>query len=154
MKFEETQTLLPVRKPVNGGCHSRDRKRAGYNYKLWVLAAVLLLAFGSMLTGSVSLKGIGLFHSVDGVNGFSAGDDLDVLEIEEREKVVRQMWDVYGRSGGVRVPRFWREAFEAAYEFLISDSAAVRSGAVSDIAKLSLVRFVKSESTPARPNLR
>ncbi|EOA38637.1 hypothetical protein CARUB_v10010542mg [Capsella rubella] len=151
MKFEGSQTLLPVRKPVNGGCLtlSRDRKRAGY--KLWVLVAVLLLAFGSMLTGSVSLKGIGLFHSVDGVNAFSAGDDLDVLEIEEREKVVRQMWDVYGRSGGVRVPRFWREAFEAAYEFLISDSAAVRNGAVSDIAKLSLVRFVKSESTPARP---
>ncbi|CAL9215551.1 unnamed protein product [Arabidopsis halleri] len=143
MKFEESKTLLPVRKPVNG------RKTAGY--KLWVLIALLLLAFGSMLTGSVSLKGIGLFHSVD---AFSVGDDLDVLEIEEREKVVRQMWDVYGRSGGVKVPRFWREAFEAAYEFLISDSPAVRNGAVSDIAKLSLVRFVKSESTPAQPNPR
>lgn len=74
MKFEESQTLLPVRKPViNGSCLSGNRKRAGY--KLWVLIAVLLLAFGSMLTGSVSLKGISLFHSVDGV----IGDDLDVL---------------------------------------------------------------------------
>lgn len=71
MKFEESKTLLPVRKPVNG------RKTAGY--KLWVLIALLLLAFGSMLTGSVSLKGIGLFHSVDGSNAFSVGDDLDVL---------------------------------------------------------------------------
>ncbi|KAL1207805.1 hypothetical protein V5N11_013978 [Cardamine amara subsp. amara] len=152
MKFEESKTLLPVRKPVNGGCLSRNRKSSGY--KLWVLIAVLLLAFGSMLTGSVSLKGISLFHSVDGEYGFHAGDDLDVLEIEEREKVVRHMWDVYARSGGVKVPRFWREAFEAAYEFMISDSAAVRNGAVLDIAKLSLVRPLKSESTPAQPNRR
>ncbi|CAH2036836.1 unnamed protein product [Thlaspi arvense] len=150
MKFEESQTLLPVRKPVNGGWLSSNRKRAGY--KLWVLIAVLLLALGSMLTGSVSLKGIVLFHSVDGEVGFPVGDDLDVLEIEEREKVVRRMWDVYGRSGGVRVPRFWREAFEAAYEFLVSDSAAVRNGAVSDIAKLSLVRSLKPDSTQAQPN--
>lgn len=68
--------------------------------------------------------------------------------------MVRRMWDVYGRSGGIKVPRFWREAFEAAYEFLISDSAAVRNGAVSDIAKLSLVRSLKPESTPAQPNRR
>lgn len=68
--------------------------------------------------------------------------------------MVRQMWDVYGRSGGVKVPRFWREAFEAAYEFLVSDSAAVRNGAVSDIAKLSLVRSLKLDSSPAHPNRR
>ncbi|KFK44072.1 hypothetical protein AALP_AA1G212500 [Arabis alpina] len=153
MKFEESQTLLPIRKPVNSGWISRNRKRAGY--KLWVLIAVLLLAFGSMLTGSVSLKGTGLFHSVDGEYGFPVGDDLDILEIEEREKVVRHMWDVYGRSGGIKVPRFWREAFEAAYEFLTSDSAVVRNVAVSDIAKLSLVRSLKPESsTRAQPNRR
>lgn len=75
-------------------------------------------------------------------------------EIEEREKVVRHMWDVYGRSGGVRVPQFWREAFEAAYEILVSDSAAVRNGAISDIAKLSLVRSLKPDSTTAQPNRR
>lgn len=149
MKFEGSQTLLPVRKPANGGS---DRKRAGY--KLWVLVAVLLLALGSMLTGSVSLKGLGLFHSVDGKFGFHVSDDLDVLEIEEREKVVRHMWDVYGRSGGVRVPQFWREAFEAAYEFLVSDSAAVRNGAISDIAKLSLTRSLKPDSSLAQPNSR
>ncbi|CAA7013604.1 unnamed protein product [Microthlaspi erraticum] len=146
MKFAESQTLLPVRKTANGGLLNQNRKRAGY--KLWVLIAVLLLALGSMLTGSVSLKGIGLFHSADGKFGFPVGDDLDVLEIEEREKVVRQMWDVYGRSGGVKVPRFWREAFEAAYEFLVSDSAGVRNAAVSDIAKLSLVRSLKVDSSP------
>ncbi|KAF8104202.1 hypothetical protein N665_0176s0017 [Sinapis alba] len=143
MKFEELQTLLPVRKPLNGGSdwlsRNRNRKRGGY--KLFVLVAVLLLALGSMLTGSVSLKGIGLFHSDNGEFGFHVSDDLDILEIEEREKVVRHMWDVYGRSGGV--PRFWREAFEAAYEFLVSDSAAVRNSAISDIAKLSLVRPLK-----------
>lgn len=77
MKFEESETLLPVRKPVNGGWLSHNRKRAGY--KLWVLIAVLLLAFGSMLTGSVSLKGTGLFHSVDGEYGFPVADDLDIL---------------------------------------------------------------------------
>ena len=75
-------------------------------------------------------------------------------EIEEREKVVRHMWDVYGRSGGVRVPHFWREAFEAAYEFLVSDSAAVRNGAISDIAKLSLTRSLKPDSSLAQPNRR
>ncbi|KAF8112450.1 hypothetical protein N665_0064s0078 [Sinapis alba] len=149
MKFEESQTLLPLRKPVNGGS---DRKRAGY--KVWVLVAVLLLALGSMLTGSVSLKGLGLFHSVDGEFGFHVSHDLDVLEIEEREKVVRHMWDVYGRSGGVRVPQFWREAFEAAYELMVSDSAAVRNGAISDIAKLSLIRSLKPDSTKAQPNRR
>uniref|UniRef100_A0A1J3EK02 Uncharacterized protein n=1 Tax=Noccaea caerulescens TaxID=107243 RepID=A0A1J3EK02_NOCCA len=152
MKFAESQTLLPVRKPGNGGWINQNRKRAGY--KLWVLVAVLLLALGSMLTGSVSLKGISLFHSADGNFGFPVGDDLDVLEIEEREKVVRHMWDVYGRSGGVKVPRFWREAFEAAYEFLVSDSAAVRNAAVSDIAKLSLVRSLKPGSSTAHPNRR
>ncbi|CAN8304732.1 unnamed protein product [Cochlearia groenlandica] len=144
MKCEESQTLLPFRKSANGDCVNRKRKRVGY--KVWVLLAVLLLAFGSMLTGSVSLKGIGTLRSNDGAFGFSGGDDLDVLEIEEREKVVKQMWDVYARSGGVKVPRFWREAFEAAYEFLISDSAAVRNGAVTDIAKLSLVRFLKAQA--------
>ncbi|CAH8357251.1 unnamed protein product [Eruca vesicaria subsp. sativa] len=149
MKFSESQTLLPLRKPVNSGS---DRKRA--SYKLWVLVAVLLLALGSMLTGSVSLKGLGLFHSVDGEFGFHVIHDLDVLEIEEREKVVRHMWDVYGRSGGVRVPQFWRDAFEAAYEFLVSDSAAVRNGAITDIAKLSLSRSLKPDSAMAQPNSR
>jgi len=62
-------------------------------------------------------------------------------EVEEREKVVRHMWDVYtsqSQSRRIRLPRFWQEAFEAAYEELASDDAEVRDSAVSEIAKMSM----------------
>ncbi|CAN1323476.1 hypothetical protein LINPERPRIM_LOCUS32750 [Linum perenne] len=65
------------------------------------------------------------------------------VEVEEREKVVKHMWDVYmqssGSTGKRRLPRFWEEAFEAAYEALISDLPNVRDAAVSEIAKMSLL---------------
>ncbi|XWS14590.1 hypothetical protein CRYUN_Cryun35bG0022900 [Craigia yunnanensis] len=54
----------------------------------------------------------------------------DSSELEEREKVVRKMWDVYTHSASVRLPRFWLEAFEAAYEYLSSDVPGVRDTAV------------------------
>ncbi|XP_022768953.1 uncharacterized protein LOC111312698 isoform X3 [Durio zibethinus] len=59
-------------------------------------------------------------------------------ELEEREKVVRKMWDVYTHSASARLPRFWLEAFEAAYEYLSSDVPGVRETAMSEIAKLSM----------------
>ncbi len=111
----------------------------GGGYKFWALAAILLLAFWSMFTGSVTLK-----WSASNLSRFSDGldspilDDLDVLEVEEREKLVRYMWDLYTHTTTTRLPRFWEEAFEAAYMDLASDVPSLRNSAVSEIAKMSL----------------
>ncbi|KAG2666631.1 hypothetical protein I3760_15G072600 [Carya illinoinensis] len=108
-------------------------------YKFWALAAILLLAFWSMFTGSVTLK----WSTVDltrfaGDTDSLIHDDLDILEVEERQKVVRHMWDVYTQSKSIRLPKFWQEAFEAAYELLVSETPGVRDAAVSEIAKMSM----------------
>ncbi|XP_047327770.1 uncharacterized protein LOC124931363 [Impatiens glandulifera] len=108
-------------------------------YKFWALAAILLLAFWSMLAGTLTLR-----WSVGNLNRLSDefdklnSDDLDVLELEEREKVVRHMWDIYMNSRRIRLPRFWQQAFVAAYEDLTSDDPGVRDSAISEIAKMSL----------------
>ncbi|KAI3798891.1 hypothetical protein L1987_34175 [Smallanthus sonchifolius] len=109
-------------------------------YKFWALSAIILLAFWSMFTGTVTLH-----FSVGNLNRLSdefAGgspiyDDFDVLEIEEREKVVKHMWDVYTNSRRIKLPRFWQEAFVAAYEELTRDAPEVREAAISEIAKMS-----------------
>ena len=62
----------------------------------------------------------------------------------EREKVVRQMWDLYCHSSTIRLPWFWQEAFEAAYEDLTSEVPALRDAAVSEIAKMS-IRSIDAE---------
>lgn len=67
--------------------------------------------------------------------------------MEEREKVVKHMWDVYTNSRRIRLPRFWQEAFEAAYEDLSSDVPEVREAAISEIAKMS-VRSVNLDPPP------
>ncbi|XP_058785334.1 uncharacterized protein LOC131660176 isoform X2 [Vicia villosa] len=111
------------------------------HYMLCALTAIVLIALWSMFTGTVTLK-----WSTNNLNQFSDGldsmilEDLDVLEVEEREKVVRRMWDVYSRShsNSIGLPQFWLEAFEAAYENLVSDVPVVRETAVSEIAKMSL----------------
>ncbi|KAM5576202.1 hypothetical protein ABKV19_007196 [Rosa sericea] len=119
-------------------------------YKFWALAAILLLAFWSMFTGTVTLR-----WSAGNLNRFSdefdspIHDDLDVLEMEEREKVVEHMWDVYTNSRRIRLPRFWQEAFEAAYEDLTSDLPGVRDSAISEIAKMS-VRSVDLDPPPVQ----
>ncbi|XP_030545446.1 uncharacterized protein LOC115751642 [Rhodamnia argentea] len=120
-------------------------------YKFWVLAAILLLAFWSMLTGSVTLK-----WSAGNLARFSSDlldspsyEDLDILEVEQREKVVRHMWDVYTQSKSSRLPKFWQEAFQAGYEFLTSDVPGVRDVAVSEIAKMSLRSFTSSDPLAA-----
>ncbi|KAH1123978.1 hypothetical protein GYH30_013951, partial [Glycine max] len=96
------------------------------HFLLWVLAAVILIALWSMLAGSVTLKW-----------SSSNNDDFDstIHDVGEREKVVRHMWDAYSRTHtkSVGLPKFWWEAFEAAYEQLMSDVPAV-----SEIAKMSL----------------
>lgn len=58
--------------------------------------------------------------------------------MEEREKVVKHMWDVYTNNRRIRLTRFWRKAFEAAYEELTSDAPGAREAAISEIAKMSV----------------
>ncbi|KAJ9567200.1 hypothetical protein OSB04_003166 [Centaurea solstitialis] len=118
-----------------GGLFSKGR------YKLWAIAAILLLALWSMFTGSVTLKwsGAGNLNNPLSDSFDSPVRDLDILEVEEREKLVRRFWNVYTHSKTTRLPRFWQEAFEAAYEHLTSDDAGSRDAAVSEIAKMSLV---------------
>ncbi|PWA55183.1 hypothetical protein CTI12_AA429690 [Artemisia annua] len=119
----------------NGGLLSKSR------YKLWAIGAILLLALWSMFTGSVTLK-----WSAAGADNNPLSDsfdspvrDLDILEVEEREKMVRKFWNVYTHSRTAKLPRFWQEAFEAAYEHLATDVAGSRDAAISEIAKMSLV---------------
>lgn len=122
----------------------RESSRGGLlgktsSYKFWVLAALLLLAFWSMFTGSVTLKwSVGNLSRISDDFSSPNYDDLDILEVEEREKMVKHMWDVYAQSRSGGVPRFWQEAFEAAYENLVSDVPGVRDSAFSEIAKMSL----------------
>lgn len=62
--------------------------------------------------------------------------------------MVKHMWDVYTNSRRIRIPRFWQEAFEAAYEELTSDIAEVREAAISEIANMSM-NFVNLETPPS-----
>ncbi|CAM8954299.1 unnamed protein product [Rhodiola kirilowii] len=115
-------------------------------YKVWALAAILLLALWSMFASTITLKRTAgsLNLSSEEIESVLR-NDLDVLEVEEREKVVRHMWDVYTnskrRSSNINLglPRFWKEAFEAAYEYLVSDDPGVRNFAVLEIAKMSMM---------------
>lgn len=52
---------------------------------------------------------------------------------------MKHMWDVYTNSRRIKLPRFWQEAFVAAYEDLVSDSFEVREAAVAEIAKMSFL---------------
>lgn len=147
-------------------------------YKFWALAAILLLAFWSMFTGTVSLRWSGTLNSLSHDLETPIHDDLDVLvsfscycklnspmrcrfdafclclqEMEEREKVVRHMWDVYTNSRRIRLPRFWQEAFEAAYEDLTSDVGEVRDAAITEIAKMS-VRSLHFDPPPLQSTVR
>lgn len=119
-------------------------------YKFWALGAILLLAFWSMFTGTVSLRwSAGNLNRLPDLFDIPISDDLDVLEMEEREKLVNHMWDVYTNSPRIRLLKFWQEAFEAAYEELNSDIAEVREAAISEISKMS-IRFVRTELPPLR----
>ncbi|PPD95435.1 hypothetical protein GOBAR_DD07515 [Gossypium barbadense] len=102
-------------------------------YKFWAFAAILLLHFG--LCSPEPLLSVG------------------PPEMEEREKVVKHMWDVYTNSRRIRLPRFWQEAFEAAYEELTSDVPGVREAAVTEIAKMS-VQYVDLDPPPIQSTVR
>ncbi|CAN4083254.1 unnamed protein product [Withania somnifera] len=125
----------------------------GGRYKFWAFAAILLLAFWSMLTGTVTLRWFAsdLTAISDDID-IPLPQDLDVIEIEEREKLVKHMWDVYTNSRGIKLPKFWQEAFEAAYEELTNDVPGVPEAAISEIAKMS-VRHIPSESPPLRSSV-
>ncbi|XP_015068300.1 uncharacterized protein LOC107012862 isoform X1 [Solanum pennellii] len=119
-------------------------------YKYWALAAILFLAFWSMFTGTVSLRwSAGNLNSLSDLFDIPKSDDLDVLEMEDREKLVNHMWDVYTNSPRIRMLKFWQEAFEAAYEELNSDVAEVREAAISEISKMS-IQFVNIDLPPLR----
>lgn len=60
--------------------------------------------------------------------------------------MVRKMWEVYSHNREIRLPRFWREAFEAAYEELASDEERVRAEAILEIARMSMQRSLDLES--------
>ncbi|CAL0311503.1 unnamed protein product [Lupinus luteus] len=122
-------------------------------YKIWALAAILILALWSMLTGTISLRWSGNLNSLTNDIDTPIHDDLDVLEMEEREKVVRHMWDVYSNSRRIRLPRFWQEAFEAAYEELTSDVSGVRDAAINEIAKMS-VRSLHFDPPPIQSGIK
>ncbi|XP_034710507.1 uncharacterized protein LOC117933230 [Vitis riparia] len=125
----EDDDFLPTTAPTtNAKKDSSDASVFGKGqYKFWALAAILLLTFWSMFTGTFTLRwsASNLNHISDDFDSH-IHDDLDVLEMEEREKVVKHMWDVYTNSRRGRLPRFWQEAFEAAYEDLANDDPDVR----------------------------
>ncbi|KAG9150409.1 hypothetical protein Leryth_014586 [Lithospermum erythrorhizon] len=106
-------------------------------YKLWALAAIILLALWSMFTGSITLKwSSGNLTRVSDELDFH--EDFDILEVEDQEKKVRQMWNIYTHGNNIRLPSFWQLAFKAAYEDLASEVPATRNAAIAEIAKMSL----------------
>ncbi|EEF52555.1 uncharacterized protein LOC8288909 [Ricinus communis] len=153
MKDNDAPTVISVLSPTTVASSTspisirKDSSNVGFSgktrYKFWVLAAILLLAFWSMFTGSVTLEWSAgkLTHPSEDLGFATLDDDLDILEIEEKEKLVKHMWDIYTHSTSTKLPHFWQEAFEAAYESLASDVPSVRDAAISEIAKMFLRSF-------------
>ncbi|XWS45394.1 hypothetical protein CRYUN_Cryun15aG0132800 [Craigia yunnanensis] len=129
-----TATTANVKKESSDSCLFGEGR-----YKFWALAAILLMAFWSMFSGTVTLRwSAGNLNRLSDDLDSPIHDDLDVLEMEEREKVVKYMWVVYTNSRRIRLPRFWQDGFEAAYEELTSDVPGVREAAITEIAKMSI----------------
>ncbi|KAL5578379.1 hypothetical protein UlMin_020078 [Ulmus minor] len=106
-----------------------------WRYKFWALGTIWLLALWSMFTDTVTLH-----WSTGNLNCLSDNFDTpihnDLNEMDEREKVVKHMWDTYTNSHQIRIAWFWQEMFEAVYEDLTSDVPSVREAAISEIAKM------------------
>ncbi|XP_013633056.1 PREDICTED: uncharacterized protein LOC106338681 [Brassica oleracea var. oleracea] len=93
--------VLPAATATNQKKDSSDSVLFGRGrYKFFAFAALMLLAFWSMFTGTVTLR-----LSTEDLNRLSEDigiptnhESLDVLEMEERERVVKHMWDVYTNS--------------------------------------------------------
>ncbi|KMZ57408.1 hypothetical protein ZOSMA_86G00430 [Zostera marina] len=117
----------------DAGIFSRSR------YKFWILSVVLLLAFWSMFTGTVTLKwSTGNLSILSGNFNTANHDDIDVLEVEERKNLVRQMWNVYTHSRHIQLPVFWQKAFAASYDQMVSEDLEMSDAAVLEIAKMSM----------------
>ena len=58
------------------------------------------------------------------------------------------MWEVYSHNREIRLPEFWRAAFEAAYEELAGDASRIREDAISEIARMSMQRLLDLETYP------
>ncbi|XP_015064074.1 uncharacterized protein LOC107009277 [Solanum pennellii] len=147
---------LPISTPTApSSSFTTSKKETSYfaifgrgRYKFWAFAAISLLALWSMFTGTVTLRwSAGNLNAISDDIDIPLPEDLDVLEMEEREKLVKHMWDVYTNSRGIKLLKFWQEAFEAAYEELTSDVPGVPEDALSEIAKMS-VRYIPIESPP------
>uniref|UniRef100_A0ACD5UKM9 Uncharacterized protein n=1 Tax=Avena sativa TaxID=4498 RepID=A0ACD5UKM9_AVESA len=134
--------------PVSPGGGTEAALLGKGRYKAWALAAIALLALWSMFAASVTLRwSSGDLAAASQDVSDPLFDDLDPLEMEEREKLVRRMWDLYTRTGDhVWLPRFWQEAFEAAYEELAGDDTPANDAAVSEIARMSVHRLELEQS--------
>uniref|UniRef100_I1M8E1 Uncharacterized protein n=1 Tax=Glycine max TaxID=3847 RepID=I1M8E1_SOYBN len=118
--------------------HPKVQVRDSTSCGCWVLSFFLLFGPCSLLLSlSNGQLGTSTVTSILPLSTIS----MSWYEVEEREKVVRRMWDVYTQSKSGRgsgLPRFWSDAFHAAYDHLVSDVQSVRDAAVSEIAKISL----------------
>ena len=63
-----------------------------------------------------------------------------------------RMWDVYANGKKVQLPRFWHDAFDSAYEEMVSEDPEERNAAVKDIARMSI--SVVDFDLPAPPRLK
>nr|XP_017246566.1 PREDICTED: uncharacterized protein LOC108218160 isoform X2 [Daucus carota subsp. sativus] len=120
-------------------------------YKFWApLTIILLLALCSMFTGSVTLHWSTAAAALPDDLDYPLHSDLDILEVEERVKMVRRMWNVYTHSNTIKLPRFWQRAFQAAYEDLTSHVSSLRNNALLEIAQMSMFSL-QSLPQPALP---
>ncbi|GKE29372.1 aldehyde dehydrogenase [Tanacetum coccineum] len=111
MKNEEDPHPLPI--------SSSNNKKESI-YKFYALAAIILLAFWSMLTGTLTLNfSAGNLNNNNNHILSTTTHDLDLLEMEDKEKVVEHI-DVVG----------------------------VREASVSEIAKMS-INFVHVNPPPS-----
>nr|KYP63500.1 hypothetical protein KK1_018077 [Cajanus cajan] len=111
------------------------------SYKFWTLTAILLLAFWSMFTGTVSFRWSSMLNTFSHDLHETLLDHLNILEIEERENMVCHVWDVYNNNHRIKLSWFWQQAFKVAYEDLTSDMVEVRDDAITKIANMSLRSF-------------
>ncbi|KAL6493109.1 hypothetical protein OROGR_032868 [Orobanche gracilis] len=164
MRDEESQKPQKTPSSSTSSTASFSSTRDGSNfeglfgrgkYKLWALTAITLLALWSMFTGSITLKlsSVNLIHSSHDLDSSIHGD-LDVLDVDERQKMVRQMWNVYKHSSIVRLPGFWRDAFGAAYEDLTSEVSGIRNAALLEIAIMSFWSRDVYDSPPLKSTTR
>lgn len=75
MKDEEAQIITSAAAAKKDGGDGGHGVFGRGKYKLWVIVAILLLAFWSMFTGSLTLS----LNRVSDASRFPVHDDLDIL---------------------------------------------------------------------------